>query len=83
MGVCMHRLNDWYPAMVVCGHGGSLSSLARVNIDAVVADLEESCCVFPVQLQLETGKPHPSRSPSPSHHKSQPADNNNAKASDC
>lgn len=80
----MHRLTDWYPAMDACGHGGSVSSLAHVNIDAVVADLEESCCIFPVQLQLETSKPHPSRRPSPSHHKSQPANNNNnAKASDC
>lgn len=79
----MHRLNDCYPAMDAHGHGGSVSSLAHVNIDAVVAVLEESCCIFPVQLQLETSKPHPSRSPSPSHHKSQAANNNNAKASAC
>lgn len=36
---------------------GAVSSHAHVNIDAVVVDLEESCCTFPVQLQLETGKP--------------------------
>jgi len=83
MGVRVHKLNDWYPAVDARGHGGSVSPLAHVNIDTVVADLKESCCIFPVQPQLESSKPHPSLSPSPSHCKSQPANNNNAKALDC
>lgn len=50
----MHRLDDCHSAMDA---QGALSSHAHVIIDAVVVDLEESCCIFPVQLQLETGKP--------------------------
>lgn len=53
-GVCMHRLDDCHSAMDA---QGAVSSHALVNIDAVVVHLEESCCIFPVQLQLETGKP--------------------------
>lgn len=50
----MHRLDDCNSAVDA---QGAVSSHAQVNIYAMVIDLKESCCVFPVQLQLETGKP--------------------------
>lgn len=35
---------------------GAVSSRVLVKINTIVIDLEESCCVFPVPLHLETGK---------------------------